>query len=181
VLPADVPAAQTLQAIETAGRDALDGLRRLLHLLRTDGGDDLRAPQPTLDGLPTLVEQVRGAGLPVDLVVHGEARRLPSTVETNAYRIVQEALTNALKHAGPARAAVVLDYGPDFLDVEVRDDGRGAAGSAPDWSDGSPPPSGGFGLVGMRQRAALLEGSVDAGPGEAGGFRVAARLPVPGS
>jgi signal transduction histidine kinase len=102
-------------------------------------------------------------------------------VETNAYRIVQEALTNALKHAGPARAAVVLDYGPDLLEVEVRDDGRGAAGSDPDADAGPPTPSGGFGLVGMRQRAALLEGSVDAGPAEAGGFRVTARLPVRGS
>jgi signal transduction histidine kinase len=181
VLPADAPAAQTLRAIETAGRDALDGMRRLLHLLRTDGRNDLRAPQPTLGGLPSLVAQVRSAGLPVDLVVHGDQRRLPGTVETNAYRIVQEALTNALKHAGPARAAVVLDYGPDFLDVEVRDDGRGAAGSAPDADVGAPAPSGGFGLVGMRQRAALLEGSVDAGPADSGGFRVTARLPVRGS
>jgi signal transduction histidine kinase len=181
VLPADAPAAQTLRAIETAGRDALDGMRRLLHLLRTDGRNDLRSPQPTLGGLPSLVAQVRSAGLPVDLAVHGDERRLPSTVETNAYRIVQEALTNALKHAGPARAAVVLDYGPDLLEVEVRDDGRGAAGSDPDADAGPPTPSGGFGLVGMRQRAALLEGSVDAGPAEAGGFRVTARLPVRGS
>ena len=177
VLPPDCPGAQALTAIETAGRDALDGLRRQLFLLRTDEQKDLRSPQPRLDGLPSLVEQVRRAGLPVDLVVNGEERRLPGTVETNAYRIVQEALTNALKHAGPARAAVVLDYGPDALSVEVLDDGRG--GSAP--GDACPPvPTGGFGLVGMRQRAALLEGDVDAGPGEAGGFRVAARIPIRG-
>jgi len=177
LLPADAPAAQTLTAIETTGRDALDGLRRLLHLLHSDGRDDLRAPQPRLDGLPSLVEQVRRAGLPVDLVVHGDDRRLPGTVETNAYRIVQEALTNALKHAGPARAAVVLDYGPDVLSVEVRDDGRGG----PEAGDSGPRgPTGGFGLVGMRQRAALLEGDVDAGPDESGGFRVAARIPIRG-
>jgi signal transduction histidine kinase len=181
VLPADAPAAQTLTAIESAGRDALDGLRRLLHLLRSNGPNDLRSPQPTLGGLPSLVEQVRRAGLPVDLVVRGKERPLPGTVETNAYRIVQEALTNALKHAGAARAAVVLDYGADFLDVEVRDDGRGGVGPRPDWTAGAPAPDSGFGLVGMRQRAALLEGSVEAGPGEAGGFRVAARLPVRGS
>jgi len=177
VLPPDCPGAQALTAIETAGRDALDGLRRQLFLLRTDEQKDLRSPQPRLDGLPSLVEQVRRAGLPVDLVVNGEERRLPGTVETNAYRIVQEALTNALKHAGPARAAVVLDYGPDALSVEVLDDGRG--GSAPGDAC-SPVPAGGFGLVGMRQRAALLEGDVDAGPGEAGGFRVAARIPIRG-
>jgi signal transduction histidine kinase len=177
VLPADAPAAQTLTAIETTGRDALDGLRRLLHLLHTDGQGDLRSPQPRLDGLPSLVEQVRRAGLPVELVVHGEDRRLPGTVETNAYRIVQEALTNALKHAGPARAVVVLDYGPDALSVEVRDDGRGGQGSA---GTGSPLPAGGFGLVGMRQRAALLDGQVDAGPRETGGFLVAARIPITG-
>jgi signal transduction histidine kinase len=178
VLPEGAAAAQTLEAIETVGRDALDGLRRLLHLLRSDGHDDLRSPQPRLDGLPSLVEQVRRAGLPVDLVVHGDDRRLPGTVETNAYRIVQEALTNALKHAGPARAAVVLDYGPDVLSVEVRDDGRGG----PEAGDTGPRgPTGGFGLVGMRQRAALLEGRVDAGPGETGGFRVAARIPINGA
>jgi len=176
VLPADAPAAQTLTAIETAGRDALDGLRRLLHLLRSDGRGDLRSPQPTLDGLPSLIGLVRRAGLPVDLVVHGVERHLPGTVETNAYRIVQEALTNALKHAGPARAAVVLDYGPDVLSVEVRDDGRGSASG----DTGSPASAGGFGLVGMRQRAALLEGDVDARPGETGGFRVATRIPIRG-
>jgi signal transduction histidine kinase len=177
VLPGDAPTAQTLAAIETAGRDALDGLRRLLHLLRSDGHHDLRSPQPTLDRLPSLAEQVRRAGLPVELRVHGEQRRLPGTVETNAYRIVQEALTNALKHAGPARAAVVLDYGPDVLSVEIRDDGRGDPGSG---DTGSRGPAGGFGLVGMRQRAALFEGHVDAGPAESGGFRVAARIPIRG-
>jgi signal transduction histidine kinase len=181
VLPVDAAAAQTLQAIESVGRDALDGLRRLLHLLRSDGETGLRSPQPTLDGLPALAEQVRRAGLPVDIAVHGQERRLPGTVETNAYRIVQEALTNALKHAGPARAAVVLDYGPDVLQVEVRDDGRGTPAPAGYQEDtGFPVGVGGFGLTGMRQRAALLEGRVDAGPVEAGGFRVVARIPVHG-
>jgi len=176
LLPADSSPGHTLQAIEVVGRQALDGLRRLMHLVRTDGGGDLRSPQPTLDRLPALVDQVRDAGLPVDLVVEGRPRRLPGTLETNAYRIVQEALTNALKHAGPARARVVLDYRPDALRVEIRDDGRGpllAAAPA-----GGPVPSGGFGLVSMRQRAALLDGRVDAGPGDSGGFRVIALLPV---
>jgi signal transduction histidine kinase len=176
VLPGDSSSAHTLQAIEGVGRQALDGLRRLMHFVRSDEADDLRSPQPTLDRLPALVDQVRHAGLPVDLVVHGRPRRLPATVETNAYRIVQEALTNALKHAGPARARVLLEYEPDVLQVEVRDDGRG---SVPAAAPASPvPASGGFGLVGMRQRAALLDGHVDVGPDEDGGFRVSARLPI---
>jgi signal transduction histidine kinase len=173
-LPEDDGAAQTLGAIETAGRDALDGLRRLMHLLRSDGADALR-PQPTLDGLPDLISQVRLAGLPVELVVEGDARRLPGTVETNAYRIVQEALTNALKHAGPARTIVLLRYGPESLDIEVRDDGRGPAAAA-----SVPARDGGFGLVSMQQRAALLRGWLDAGPTGSGGFRVVAQLPVQG-
>jgi len=175
LLPGDSAPAHTLHSIETVGRDALDGLRRLVHLLRSEIGDEPRAPQPTLDGLPFLLAQLRVAGLPVELEVRGEARRLPGTVETNAYRIVQEALTNALKHAGPARAVVVLDYRPDELHVEVRDDGRGATAAA---AAPGRPALGGFGLVSMQQRAALLDGSVHVGPEESGGFRVSARFPV---
>jgi len=178
LLPEGDAAAPTLQAIETVGRDALDGLRRLVTLLRTDGGGALRSPQPTLAGLPALLTQVRAAGLPVDLVVHGEARELPGTVETNAYRIVQEGLTNALKHAGPARAAVVLDYRADALRVEVRDDGRGAATASVPFPRGGTPVPAGFGLVSMQQRAALLDGQVEAGPGEHGGFQVTVLLPL---
>jgi signal transduction histidine kinase len=166
----------TLGAIETVGRDALDGLRRLMHLLRRDAPDALRGPQPGLDGVPLLVAQVREAGLPVELSIRGDPRRLPATVETNAYRIVQEALTNALKHAGGARASVVLDYGADSLGVEVTDDG----GAGPAFAGGHRSPRGsGFGLVSMQQRAALLEGRVEAGPVRTGGFRVRAWLPVP--
>lgn len=173
----------TLRAIETVGRDALDGLRRLMHLLRAEAPGTLRGPQPGLDGLPLLLGHVRQAGLPVELEVHGTARRLPATVEINAYRIVQEALTNTLKHAGPAQATVVLDYRPDSLQVEVRDDGRNISAPGRPAFDAAPlpRPGGGFGLVGMRQRAALLEGSVDAGPDQDGGFRVVARLPVHGA
>jgi signal transduction histidine kinase len=176
LIPSEAAPARTLQAIESAGRDALDGLRRLMHLVRSDGAENPRSPQPTLDRLPALVEQVQDAGLPVDLEVRGTARRLPATVETNAYRIVQEALTNALKHAGPARARVVLDYRPDELRIEVTDDGHGPVPAAA--PVGPAPVSGGFGMVSMRQRAALLDGEVDAGPDEYGGFRVSARLPV---
>jgi signal transduction histidine kinase len=176
LIPSEEAPAHTLQAIEAAGREALDGLRRLMHLVRSDAGETLRSPQPTLDRLPALVEQVHEAGLPVELEVRGRARRLPATVETNAYRIVQEALTNALKHAGPARARVVLDYRPDELRIDVHDDGHG---SVPAAAPADPAPaSGGFGLVSMRQRAALLDGQVDVGPDDDGGFRVSARLPV---
>jgi signal transduction histidine kinase len=165
----------TLGAIETVGRDALDGLRRLMHLLRRDAPAADRGPQPGLDGIPLLVAQVRNAGLTVELDIRGNPRRLPATVETNAYRIVQEALTNALKHAGGARATVVLDYGADALNVEIRDDG----GTGPAFADGHRSPRGsGFGLVSIQQRAALLDGRVDAGPVRAGGFRVSAWLPV---
>jgi signal transduction histidine kinase len=179
LLPDEDPAAPTLQAIETVGRDALDGLRRLVPLLRTNGGEALRSPQPTLARLPALLTQVRAAGLPVELVVHGQARELPGTVETNAYRIVQEGLTNALKHAGPARATVVLDYRADALRVEVRDDGRGAAAApVPALSGGGTSVPTGFGLVSMQQRAALLDGQMEVGPGERGGFRVTVLLPL---
>jgi signal transduction histidine kinase len=174
-LPEGAVVASALEAIETVGRDALDGLRRLMHLLRQDTGDAQRGPQPGLDGIPLLLAQVRDAGLPVELEVRGTARRLPATVETNAYRIVQEALTNALKHAGRAKATVLLDYGADSLSVEVRDDGGARAALL----DGHRSPQGsGFGLVSMQQRAALLEGRVHAGPAESGGFRVSAWLPV---
>jgi signal transduction histidine kinase len=174
-LPPGAAVASTLDAIETVGRDALDGLRRLMHLLRRNTTEASRDPQPGLDRLPLLVAQVRDAGLPVQLEVRGEVRPLPATVETNAYRIVQEALTNALKHAGRASAIVTVGYGPESLNVEIRDDG-GAADTMADVHRS--PPGSGFGLVSMQQRAALLEGRVDAGPVEDGGFRVSAWLPV---
>lgn len=175
-LPRQDDAAQVLGAIETVGRDALDGLRRLMNLLRSNGADPLRAPQPTLDRLPDLIVQVRKAGLPVELVVEGEARSLPGTVETNAYRIVQEALTNALKHAAALRAVVVLRYGPDTLDVEIRDEGRQLTTTSVVPSDAGS----GFGLIGMQQRAALMGGTLDARPTSSGGFRVLVHLPLQG-
>jgi signal transduction histidine kinase len=165
-------ATTALSSIESVGRDALDGLRRLMGLLRTDASDDGRAPQPRLDDLPRLVEQVRRAGLPVQLAIHGVPRPLPATLELNAYRIVQEALTNSLKHAGPTRATVDVDYADDGLLVEVRDGGHGRTGGVPD--EGTP----GFGLVSMRQRVAMHGGDLDARANEGAGFRVSARFPV---
>jgi signal transduction histidine kinase len=160
-------ARQVLAAIETTARQALVEMRRLLGVLHPDPGAQL-APQPRLDRLPGLVAQISRAGLPVELVVQGRRRPLPAGVELSAYRIVQEALTNALKHAGAARATVVLGYRAAGLELRVSDDGRGA-------------PAGvvtGQGLVGMRQRAALLGGKLVAGPGPAGGFQVTATLPT---
>jgi signal transduction histidine kinase len=162
-------AVQALTSIEAVGRDALDGLRRLIGLLRTQPNQE-RSPQPSLDRLPWLLTQVQQAGLPVQLTIRGAPVPLPTTVELNAYRIVQEALTNILKHAGPTRATVVLDYDDESLRVEVRDHGRGTAGRGSD----------GYGLISMQQRAALLGGELSAGPAGKRGFRVAARLPVAG-
>jgi signal transduction histidine kinase len=161
-------AAIALGAIESVGRDALDGLRRLVTLLRTDVDRSERSPQPSMERLPLLLAQVQRAGLPVDLRIRGRPRALSATVELNAFRIVQEALTNVLKHAGPTRATVVLDYAEDHLRVEVRDQGRGSA----------PSPSAGYGLISMQQRAAMLGGRLTAEPAEPG-FVVSAWLPIP--
>jgi signal transduction histidine kinase len=163
-------AVEALASIESVGRDALDGLRRLVNLVRSPEPELERSPQPSLDRLPGLLAQVRRAGLQVDLAIRGTPRPLPVTVELNAFRIVQEALTNSLKHAGPTHATVTLDYRGEVLHVEVLDEGP---------THPMTTPSAGYGLVGMQQRAAMLGGDVIAGPEAAGrGFRVSARLPV---
>jgi signal transduction histidine kinase len=159
---------ETLQTIEQIGRGALTEMRRLVGMLRSDAPDPL-APQPGLRDLPTLAEQVSEAGLPVDLRVEGDPRELPVGIELSAFRIVQEALTNALKHAGHARAAVVVRYGADLLELEIVDDGAGAAPEVP---------GGGHGLAGMRERVALYGGRFDAGRDPLGGFAVRVLLPV---
>ena len=160
----------TLASIEQAGRQALVEARRLLGMLRRkDDGEELE-PQPSVEHIDLLVEQIERAGLPVRLDVEGERAALPAGVDLCAYRIVQEGLTNALKHAGPAHAEVVLRYGPRALDVEVRDDGRGAHRAN---GDGA-----GHGLIGMRERVALYGGALETGPREGGGFEIRARLPL---
>jgi signal transduction histidine kinase len=161
---------EVLQTIEQIGRGALTEMRRLVGMLRSDGEDPL-APQPGLDAVATLVGQVCEAGLPVELTVEGERRDLPAGIELSAYRIVQEALTNALKHAGDAHAQVSIRYGADSLELEVLDDGgpgSGATGRA----------GGGHGLVGMRERVALYGGRFDASRRPGGGFAVRAKLPI---
>jgi signal transduction histidine kinase len=158
-----------LQTIEQTGRGALTEMRRLVGMLREDGDDEL-SPQPGLDDLPHLTAQVREAGLPVELTIEGNRRPLPVGIELSAYRIVQEALTNALKHAGDATAWVHVRYGDDSLELEIIDDGSGSA--APITTGG------GHGLTGMRERVALYGGRIDAGHKPSGGFRVRVLLPV---
>jgi signal transduction histidine kinase len=159
---------EVLETIERIGRGALTEMRRLVGMLRSDSADPL-SPQPGLDDLSTLVAQVREAGLPVDLRVEGERRDLPVGIELSAYRIVQEALTNALKHAGDARATVHVRYGAESLELEIVDDGPGAP---------APVASGGHGLAGMRERVALYGGRLDAGRRPSGGFSVRVLLPI---
>jgi len=159
---------EVLQTIEHVGRGALTEMRRLVGMLRSNDGDEL-APQPSLADLPRLVGQVTEAGLPVELEVLGERRELPLGIELSAYRIVQEALTNALRHAGDARATVRVRYGADQLELEVVDDGAGVA---------EPVASGGHGLVGMRERVALYGGRFDAGRKGDRGFTVRVVLPI---
>jgi signal transduction histidine kinase len=166
-------ARDALTSVEAIGRQALDEMRRLLGVLRTeDEATEERSPQPSVSQLDSLVAHVREAGLPVEVVVEGEPRPLMSGVDMSAYRIVQEALTNSLKHAGPAHARVMLRWGEHDLRLEVVDDGRGLAADAP-VSNG-----GGHGLVGMRERVALFGGELRAGPRKGGGYVVSARLPL---
>jgi signal transduction histidine kinase len=161
-----------LAAIKQASNDALRELRSVLDILR-QGAEAPRAPTSGLDSLDGLVANAEAAGLAVRTRVEGTPRPLPAGVDLAAYRIVQEALTNVTRHAGPASATVLVGYGDGELRVQVDDDGRGAA--AP------PAQGGGNGIRGMRERAAALGGELDAGPRPGGGFRVAARLPLNGA
>jgi signal transduction histidine kinase len=170
-------AQQALGSIAAVGREAMTEMRRLLGLLHPHGAQVDRVPVPGLDRLPTLIAQIEQAGLPVQMVIAGERRRLPAGVELSAYRIVQEALTNSLKHAGPTEAHVLLGYHDEFLELCISDTGHHSDGSAPKQECRTE----GRGLVGMQQRAALLGGQVAAGPAPDRGFVVTARLPVEGA
>jgi signal transduction histidine kinase len=166
-------AAQAAAQIEYAGRAALVEMRRLLGLLHGGEGEaGALAPQPSLAELDALVERSRAAGLPVEVRVLGERRPVPAGIDLAAYRIVQEALTNTLKHAGAAPTEVHLRWGEDELELEILDRG-GQVGT--DSRNGS---GGGHGLVGMAERVRLYGGELEAGPRPAGGFRVRARLPL---
>jgi signal transduction histidine kinase len=161
---------ETLSSIEQAGRQALAEARRLLGVLRPDGQPERLEPQPSIEGIASLVEQVQRAGQPVTLAIEGERVPLPAGLDLCAYRIVQEALTNALKHAGGAQAQVRVRYAPRALEVEVRDNGHGTT-----QTNGL---GTGHGLIGMRERVALYGGQLTAGPRQGGGFEVNARLPL---
>jgi signal transduction histidine kinase len=183
-----------LLAIKHASGDALAELRATLGMLRSTEAAP-REPAAGLDRLSSLVASSRAAGLPVDVVVEGEGRPLPPAVDTAAFRIVQESLTNVIRHAGPARATVAVRLAEDGVEIEVTDDGRGAVtvsgngdgdepeGGAPGGGghgqgSGGQGSGGGHGLAGMRERVALLGGELSAGNGRSGGYRVWAKLPL---
>jgi signal transduction histidine kinase len=159
---------EALLAIEDTGRRALAEMRRMVGVMRTGGDASDRAPQPGLENLDHLVGEIRESGLPVDLEIDGPPVDLPVGVDLSAYRIVQEGLTNALKHAGPARAWVRVRYAPGGVEILVEDDGNGPS------SNGTP----GHGLIGMRERVAVYGGTLEAGARPGGGFRLRALLPV---
>ena len=163
-------ATEVADLIERTGRDAMSELRHMFGTVRRDEGEPLEGP-PSLARVGLLAERARAAGLPVELVVEGEAAALPPGVDLAAYRVVQEALTNSYKHAGPARARVRVRYEPHELLLEVSDDGVGSGHDLDDLG-------GGHGLVGMRERVALYGGELEAGRPRGGGFAVRARIPL---
>jgi signal transduction histidine kinase len=159
---------EALLIVEQTGREALAEMRRMVGVLRRPEEAPALAPQPTLDRLDKLVEQAREAGLGVELRIEGDPLPLPAGVDLTAYRLVQEGLTNALKHARAERAQVLVRYGDASIEVTVSDDGRGTGSG-----DG-----GGHGLVGMRERVAVYGGELEAGPRPEGGYRLRAKLPL---
>ncbi|HEY3868822.1 MAG TPA: histidine kinase, partial [Actinocrinis sp.] len=164
------PAGPALEKIENSGRQALTETRRMLGVLHGNGEATGLAPQPGISELDTLAGTVRAAGLPVSLVIDGDPAAVPAAVDVSVYRIVQEALTNVLKHAGPARAEVAIGCADEAVTIEVTDDGTTAPGGRIQ--------AGGHGLVGMRERVAIFGGELRAGPRPGGGFAVRARLPL---
>ena len=168
LLDDDPPRArESLVAVEETGRQALGEMRRLLGILRGDEHEADLAPQPGIADIDALVEHVRAAGLPVDVVIEGDPKRLPPGIDLAAYRVVQEALTNALKHAGAARAQVAIRYGERALELAVTNNGTVRGNGRR-----------GHGLIGMRERVALYGGQFEAGPRPTGGYAVRASLPL---
>jgi signal transduction histidine kinase len=159
---------EALMIVEQTGREALAEMRRMVGVLRRPEEAPALAPQPSLEHLEGLVAQAREAGLPVELRIEGEPVQLPAGVDLTAYRLVQEGLTNAMKHAHAERTQVVVRYGDKDIEVSVTDDGQGRG-------DGT---SGGHGLVGMRERVSVYGGELEAGPRPGGGYRLRARLPL---
>jgi len=166
------PAGPVLERIENSARQALDETSCLLNVLRDPDEEAGLTPQPGPGELDALAARARAAGLPVNLVVDGDLTAIPAVAGVSVYRIVQEALTNVLKHAGLARAEVTIGYAEDTVTIEVTDTGTGQPGHGP--------AGGGHGLAGMRERAAVFGGELAAGPRPGGGFAVRARLPLGG-
>ncbi|HWF57813.1 MAG TPA: sensor histidine kinase [Candidatus Dormibacteraeota bacterium] len=170
-LSPDHPGHELAGSMARGGRQAMDEMRRMLGLLRPDSAEaPERSPQPGLDEVPALVEQARAAGLDVELFIDAHHPPVPAGVDLSAYRIVQEALTNVMRHAGPARCRVHLRVESDALRLRITDDGRGGAEAQRDTP--------GHGLAGMRERVALFGGELFAGPVPGGGFAVQATLPL---
>lgn len=161
---------QALEVVEATGREALTEMRRLVGLLREQGSMPEFSPQPSMRSVDVLVGTVREAGLPVELEIDGAPRELPPGVDLSAYRVIQEALTNALRYAGPAQAWVTVRWREETLELEIANDGRSEPGVG----------GGGHGLTGLRERVALVGGTVDSGPRTGGGFVVRAQLPIGG-
>ena len=161
---------EALQVVEKTGREALAEMRRLVGVLRRPEEAPALAPQPSLEHVGRLVEQARESGLPVELRIEGDATQLPAGLDMTAYRLVQEGLTNAIKHANATRAEVVVRFGDGEIELIVSDDGTGITDGSVD--------SGGHGLVGMRERVAVFGGELEAGPRANGGYALRARLPL---
>ena len=162
---------EALETIRVAGHGALAEMRRTLGLLRPTDDHAVTEPLPRLADLEKLVTQIRDAGVPVDVDISGPERRLSDGAELSAYRIVQESLTNAIRHGGPGvTTKVSIEYGEESLDLTVSDDGRGTSANTPD--------NGGHGIIGMRERIAVLGGEFEAGPKTGGGYRVRATIPI---
>src|SRR5262249_14595170 len=159
---------EALQRVEEAGRGALAEMRHLLDGMREEGERAERGPQPGLDRLDALVQEVDRAGLPVRLHIHGDPLELPRGIDISAYRIVQEGLTNALKHSGASRAEVALEYATGRVRIEISDNGHGAVTHN----------GGGHGLIGIRERVKLYGGEMSTGSANGGGFILTARLPL---
>lgn len=183
----DAEVRETLRDVEQTGRTALAEMRRLLNAMRHDDESLELLPQPGLNDLETLVAHVRAAGLPVRLEVEGEPVTLPPGLDLSAYRIVQEGLTNSLKHSDAKQALVQVRYGPAELELEVRDDGTGggsggaSSGASGDGYDGDSGRGLGHGLVGIRERVKIYGGQMSAGASRAGGYVLRARFPLDGA
>jgi signal transduction histidine kinase len=161
-------AVESLENIQRTGRETVTELRRLLGILRVGDNESLTTPQPGLGELDALIERVRGAGLPAELEITGAHRALPVSIDLSAYRIVQEGLTNALKHAAASAVHVQVTYGERDLTLEIVDNGRGASSNGME----------GHGLIGMRERVAMFNGKMEFGNAPEGGFRLRARIPL---